>query len=297
METSGSIPQPVRISSQMSRLSIRVQPLRLGSDDEPSVTATGFLWSEAGQLFLVTNLHNVTGWDYGRSRAISATGMTPDALKLHLEVIVNVHGDINETTTWLLTYPILDEDGRPGWLWHPTFRERVDVAVLPLGPAPFDEALGNMDPPAALATVPVNEHPDWVDFDVDAGDDAFVLGYPHGLNGGGGLPIWKRASLASEPDFDLDGLPKLLIDTATRAGMSGSPVVAVRRGFIQARSGSIDDSLIGQADRFLGVYSGRLGDDPMGLQLGIVWKARVISEIIAGGRTGRLPWDERTDQT
>jgi len=293
---SGSIEKPVRISNMMSHLSIRIQPMRQGTAEEPSVTATGFLWREGDFLFLVTNLHNFTGWDYGRGRALSPTGMTPDAVKLQLEIVLKVHGDVNETTGLLVTYPILDEGGAPFWLWHPVHGDRVDVAVLPLGPSPFSELLDHRDPPATLATVAVNAHPGWIDYEVEAGDDAFVLGFPHGLHGGGGLPIWKRASIASEPDFDIDGLPKLLVDTATRPGMSGSPVIAVRRGWTQPRGGAIADSVVGQADQFLGVYSGRLGDDPMGLQLGIVWKARLISEIIAGGQVGRLPWDGPTDE-
>lgn len=276
----------------LSHLSIRVFPTKIGEGDQPSATATGFLWAVDDFLFLVTNVHNLTGWDYGRERALSPTGWTPDAIKLQINVILAHHdNDVQESTGAILTFPLTDEEGTPFWLWHPTYEEKVDVAVLPLGPSPFDDFLNQRDPPARLSTVPVNVHPDWIDYDVDAGDDAFVLGFPHGLHGGGGYPIWKRASIASEPDFDIEGLPKLLIDTATRSGMSGSPVIAVRKGWTQPKGRDVDDSILGQADQFLGVYSGRIGDDPMGVQLGIVWKAQVIDQIIAGGRHGRLPWD------
>ena len=100
--------------------------------------------------------------------------------------------------------------------------------------------------------------------------------YPRGLDGGNELAIWKRASIASEPKHDIDGLPKLLIDTATRQGMSGSPVIVRRRGMtvprgVQRVPGKLTgQELIGESDTFLGVYSGRIGDDPMGVQLGIV---------------------------
>jgi hypothetical protein len=92
----------------------------------------------------------------------------------------------------------------------------------------------------------------------------------------------------------LDDLPKLLIDTATRRGMSGSPVVARRSGIIHPRgenlgaTGISPNTIIGQADTFLGVYSGRLGNDEMGIQVGIVWKASVIEEIISGNLRGRI---------
>jgi hypothetical protein len=135
----------------------------------------------------------------------------------------------------------------------------------------------------------VNTVPQLVDFDVDAGDDAYALGYPLGLSGGEDFPVWKRASIASEPGLPIDGLPKILIDTATRQGMSGSPVIVIRRGLIPKKSG--DDLMIGHAAKFLGVYSGRLGNDLLGAQLGIVWKSEVIDEIVDGRVRGRLPWE------
>jgi hypothetical protein len=42
---------------------------------------------------------------------------------------------------------------------------------------------------------------------------------------------------------------------------------------------------IGTATKFIGVYSGRLASqDPLDAQLGFVWPASLIPEIIAGGR-------------
>lgn len=118
--------------------------------------------------------------------------------------------------------------------------------------------------------------------------DVFVLGFPLGWTGGAKYPIWKRASIASEPLFDLDDLPKMYIDTATRQGMSGSPVFAKCSGnfFLEGSDTSNPlQMMMGEAYRFLGVYSGRIGDggdnkDEFSAQLGIVWKERVIREII-----------------
>ena len=134
------------------------------------------------------------------------------------------------------------------------------------------------------------------DFEPYVGDDVFVLGYPRGFDGGHELAIWKRGSIASQPNVDLEKLPKILVDTATREGMSGAPVIARRRGLIiprgvQGTPGQFTGlELIGQADTFLGVYSGRIGDDELGVQLGIVWKARVLEEIIVGQRIGQSPY-------
>jgi len=56
-----------------------------------------------------------------------------------------------------------------------------------------------------------------------------VLGYPEGMIGPGRSPIWKRGSMASEPKYNWRDKPGFLIDTATRNGMSGAPVVARHR--------------------------------------------------------------------
>jgi hypothetical protein len=42
----------------------------------------------------------------------------------------------------------------------------------------------------------------------------------------------------------------------------------------------------GKGRKFLGIYSGRVGDDTFLAQLGIVWKSRVIDEIIEGRKIG-----------
>ena len=99
---------------------------------------------------------------------------------------------------------------------------------------------------------------------------------------GGVFPIWKKASIASEPNIDIQQMPYFFIDTATRSGMSGSPVVIYRK-----RSFTIEEESTGKFSghitKLIGVYSGRIGADSdmiSDAQLGRVWKASVIDEII-----------------
>ena len=114
-------------------------------------------------------------------------------------------------------------------------------------------------------------------------DDVYVLGFPFGISEGEGFPIWKRASIASEPIIDIQDRPLMYIDTASRSGMSGSPVIYKER-----RGVAICDTHPTKATKishffmeFIGVYSGRIGaDDEFKAQLGRVWKKRVIDEII-----------------
>lgn len=82
----------------------------------------------------------------------------------------------------------------------------------------------------------------------------------------------------------------MLIDTATRAGLSGSPVIMQRVGIHGGTGGVLSaDTIFGRIRNFVGIYSGRIGDDELKAQLGIVWKARVISEIVGAKTFGEIP--------
>src|SRR5262249_58998676 len=116
---------------------------------------------------------------------------------------------------------------------------------------------------------------------VQIGMDVFVLGYPFGP-GKTGLPVWKRGSIASEPDLVPHVENYLLVDTASRPGMSGSPVILRTYG-THVSPGEVTVAA-GAANKFIGVYSGRLHtQDPLEAQIGMVWSATFIDEIIDGG--------------
>ncbi|WP_375161860.1 trypsin-like peptidase domain-containing protein [Bradyrhizobium sp. RDT46] len=247
--------------------------------------ATGFFWLSDRDFYLITNWHNVTGWDQLQGKSLSGSGAQPTYIEMPL--LLRADGQAgHQTMAVRKRYNIpLYADGKPIFE-HPKHGSHIDVIAIKV--ALMDES---------LISKPINALDTFVDFEPQAGDDVFVLGYPGGLDGGHELAIWKRGSIASQPQIDIDGLPKLLIDTATRQGMSGAPVVARRTGITVPRGVKASpevlsgQEIIGQSDTFLGVYSGRIGDDPMGLQLGIVWKAAVVDEIIRGGRAGRSPFE------
>jgi hypothetical protein len=148
----------------------------------------------------------------------------------------------------------------------------VDVIALPLPNMPG----GDLHPINELSAVKMR---------VTVGADAFILGYPFAI-GRALLPVWKRASIASEPHVSIDHLPYFFADTASRAGMSGSAVILRTWGSYVDENGNLglDPRTY---SRFLGVYSGRIGaEDELKAQLGIVWRAEVIEQIIQGGRRG-----------
>jgi hypothetical protein len=55
----------------------------------------------------------------------------------------------------------------------------------------------------------------------------------------------------------------------------------------------INDSIIGEIQNFVGIYSGRYtGDTQFDAQLGIVWKKSVIDEIIDGDMIDEINMSE-----
>src|SRR5258708_39700911 len=84
----------------------------------------------------------------------------------------------------------------------------------------------------------------------------FVVGFPLGLvdrqDPHHVLPIYKSANIASEPYLDFQGKPIVVIDSTTRPGMSGSPVVVQRTYYGTHRN------------QLIGAYNGRfsLGQGP-----------------------------------
>jgi hypothetical protein len=228
--------------------------------------ATGFTIKKQEKLFLITNWHVVSGRNPTTKQLISEFGMEPS----HLVAWFHVRYDQDKLTWEPRTCRLYREDGNPNWMQHPMHGSNVDVVALAI------------DNASDIRSFPINTIAQ-SDFRVSVSQDVFILGFPRGITGAGKFPIWKRGSIASEPSADLEGLPKCLVDTATREGMSGSPVIARYTGYYQNNLDKPSgEDWFGQGEQFFGIYSGRhIDQDELAAQLGIVWKARVIDEILA----------------
>lgn len=228
--------------------------------------ATGFPWEEEETIYLVTNWHVVTGIHPETNQPINKNGTTPD----NLRIWIHQKEHIGKCETHDIN--LYDKQGRPCWLEHKNFGQKVDVALL------------KFDLPDDLIVFPINNRP-LGDFRIEVSHDVFIVGFPRGISGAGRLPIWKRGTIASEPELDMDDLPKILIDGLTREGMSGSPVIAQYIGYYRTNPSEMSgDDWFGQERTFLGIYSGRLpGQDEFEAHLGIVWKKDTIDEIIQSG--------------
>ncbi|MDG2524206.1 hypothetical protein P6166_02385 [Stenotrophomonas sp. HITSZ_GD] len=121
-----------------------------------------------------------------------------------------------------LSVPLYDDEMNPLWFEHPD-RHMVDIAIVEL-PVELEEYFHFVD---------IHSVEDDTEIAEGVAKDVFILGYPFskkdlesefGEQAPYYLPIWKRGSIASEPAVPLHDRV-LLIDSLSRAGMSGAPVL------------------------------------------------------------------------
>ncbi|WP_255079595.1 serine protease [Lacihabitans sp. CCS-44] len=244
-------------------LSLCTLKLLLNFNETELAIGTGFIYSHKEKLYLITNWHNVTGRNPSTHKRLTEKhGGFPNKILFKLRSRKN-GADFYSSEMDLY---VDEEHTIPNWLIHPIHKEKADVVAIEIS---FEEA----------DDVLIQSLNQFVDFQynlkANIADDVFVIGYPRGLDSEFILPIWKRGSIASEPDVNIDELPKILIDTITREGMSGSPVIFRQHSPIKTVG------VLGSIYGFQGIYSGRIGDIDS-IQLGYVWKKEVIEEIIDG---------------
>lgn len=223
---------------------------------------TGFTWNHEGTNYLITNWHNVTGKNPFTGRHISRTAAEPNRLKAWF------HHSGNLGDRFRVSLPLYDANNQPIWLVHPVHGNSIDVVAIPIP----EQAEVRHFPINLMASRQLI---------TSIGIDCFILGYPFGI-ARNVSPVWKRGSIAIEPEFIDENDRCLLVDTASRPGMSGSPVILRTWGQAVLEDGSIA-MVTGTSTRLLGVYSGRLeSTDPLDAQLGMVWPIEYLEQIIAG---------------
>ena len=223
---------------------------------------TAFSWQEGDQNYLITNWHNLTGINPFDGQHISNFGAEPNRIKIWYHANTQLGDRYREFVT------LYDDDGQPLWLVHPQHGNKIDVVALPVPPHPD------------VTHYPINKLSQR-NLSISVGVDLFILGYPYGIERQV-WPIWKSASIASEPAIFDDDKKYVLVDTASRPGMSGSPVILRAWGSCLLDDGAVS-MVTGTSTRIFGVYSGRLAsEDPLDAQLGMVWPIAFVDEIIAG---------------
>jgi hypothetical protein len=214
---------------------------------------------------LITDRHNVRGRRNDNDQPLHPMGALPNSVVVH-------HNAAGCLGAWVARAERLYDDAdHPLWLEHPRFGGQIDAVTLPLTNV-NGVAVHDYDPRAPGAPLFVG-----------VSDLVSIPGFPFGRAAGGNFAIWVQGAIASEPGVDLDNLPLLMIDSRTRPGSSGSPVIMYRSGGMVALDDGSTAAYNGPVWRFLGIYSGRISAES---DLGHVWKAPAIAEIIDGQRRG-----------
>lgn len=267
-------------------------------DMVPISYGTGFRIKISEYDFLVTNWHVITNRNPNNYNMTISSGDSPTHIRLHFPSKTN-------RKHFLPTgfFPLYTKEGNPSWLEHSKGFEWADVVFLP-GIFPNDAFFPAIDEFAPQkGTV------------LEPGLDVCLIGFPFGRNQTNPFPIWKKAMVASEPAYAIDGKPFAYLDTPGRPGMSGSPVYAisdsilvsndVHHMFAEADAGRISaldvisnidfDAISDPKNRtkgleFLGVYAGSLGDQSLDrLNLGRFWPNAILRDIVRDCRNGENP--------
>lgn len=233
--------------------------IQMQFDGQPLATGTAFVAMTGRGPVLLTNRHNVRGRHQETDQPLSQSGGIPNELLI-------VHNRLNQLGEWVGRIEPLYDGDRPRWAEHPDLGGKADFVTLPLTQL-HDVQLYPYDP--------ANPGPDIF---LGPAETVSVIGFPFGVQAGGSLAVWATGFLASEPEINYNELPIFLIDCRSRQGQSGSAVISYRGGGMVGMSDGGAAVFSGPVFRFLGIYSGRINTES---DLGIVWKAAAVQELLA----------------
>jgi hypothetical protein len=255
------------LTANVVRLEMFRGDMRLG-------TATGFLLKQNDAWYLVSNWHVFSGRSPTSGQSRRKDGAVPNVCGFSTFALA---ADGTVTRTPYSFFLGNEADQGSNWFEHPNMGQRVDVGVLPVGNVEMGTAKDILDPSGHDETM-------WIDL----GGELFLPGYPLGLSAPEGMAIWKRASLATSTEIGEGRNLSVLVDTATREGMSGSPCLALANSqyySLDRENGQMQLKQRPFSYRLIGVYSGRVNaHDNFGAQLGVVWRENLIFETIEGAK-------------
>lgn len=228
----------------------------------------GFFFAFGEKHFLVTNWHIVSGKNWQTKELIHESAAVPR--KIQVDFWVDKAGNALVQGTKQLdcddsqfTIELYNDQDCPIWIEHPTLGSDCDVVAINI-----DEKYQELSA-MGLQLSAIDLSSDIVyELNPSVMGTVFITGFPLSKEVSfTGFPIYKRGDIASEPDVMNDG-GKFYVDSKTKPGMSGSPVLL--EGYVIDRLG---DGKLECFFNFVGIYSGRMpGTDEYEAELGIVWR-------------------------
>lgn len=231
--------------------------------------ATCFFTKIKDNLYLVTNWHVVSGRNADTKKCLNKMGSVPNKLRVYVPK-ENDDSTFCYSDDFFMDVELFDQEGNQLWYEMQKGNRMIDVAIIPL-----------KDVKGVCTTIEQAEEPFNEQVGFEIASEIYIIGFPFGKQTGY-VPIWKKASVASEPELEVEELPYFFADTATRSGMSGSPVILYKDRPAVLISEK-EEKISRHWTKFIGIYSGRIGADceeKGDAQLGRVWKASVIQTMI-----------------
>jgi len=268
--------------ASLNGLSLSCTPIELlANDGSDSIVgnASGFFWQINGQPYLVSNWHVVSGRNPFTSE-LNSNAFIPRRMRFYGLSVSTESGVVTfERIRWTLTWgeDMVDLLAKP-----PAHEgQPLDIWGTPIA---LNSVFGKDSSRtgfkgAAESTCFLNEltGPRII---TNVGDECFILGYP--LNNYDGImpPIWKRGSIASETSIGVEGRPVFLVDAATTAGMSGSPIIR------KATTIAVHNQDLGglqeiSSYELIGLYAGRLESPRLSaVNIGYGWYRSMIDKAL-----------------
>ena len=270
-------------------------------------SGSAFFFETDGASFIITNWHVVSGRSFIDREPLAASIREP--LRITAKLSSYSVGDRESGTFGIGPHEIPLYCGeQPVWFEHPELGPSCDVVAIPFErPSSCPDFMHNAANRISGDNIPI-----------EPGCTVFVIGFPHAISVGYGLPLWKSGYVASEPHYNIQlggqlwaygglaggtSIPAFFIDAQTRAGMSGSPVFARYYGawdmgdpYRKVDPGESgfwerDDVAIwgSQGTKFIGCYSVRAGTKEQEAALGLCWRTDTIQEICRARKLGENP--------
>lgn len=264
---------------------------------------TGYMHRFAKSVALVTNWHLLTGRNPIDDSVLDRVNAAiPNRIKFHVAVTVEKTDGVETVHFREIDLRLYDERDEPIWKDAKSPKNQRDVALILLDEY-VPELMGDHLSVRAVAggvvtLAPGVKHSEGskkVRFEElrhpppPVGSEVFVLGYPRGVSSSGVFPIWKRASIASEPQvaIELSGQQyddAFYIDAMTRDGMSGSPVIYFQKpGDYLFTDDGVRVKCNKHEPLLIGVYAGRNGvsQEEYELSVGRVWKVSLVESLFS----------------
>jgi hypothetical protein len=275
--------------------------LRIRKNKEQLAIGSGVLYIKDKQTYIITAWHNISGRHTETLDLLNKYAAIPDNVIASIDVEVR-QADFVGFIRMNITIPLVENE-KTTYFIHSQGYPKVDVVAIPINLEKeyiMEGTIGHSGKNKDLPIQLISKQPDGLksnvihiqdcefkSYDIGdhsnslyASDDIFIIGYPKGITDYTMQPIWKRATIATEPQLGWQREEQFLVDCASKEGMSGAPAIYYNR------DGKINTgSLYYKGSRPItilhGIYVGRLGStSELEAQIGKVWKRKIIDEII-----------------